>query len=625
VVPSRVDLTRKDGVVYLADVYRGDGLKGLPRGTVKSLRIISYHFLYPKMGGPMGVVGMDGPWDIKRIVGTVPVRPDGSAIFRVPANTPLAVQPLDAEGKALQLMRSWFTAMPGETVSCAGCHESQNGTPSARPTLASVAAPDEIKPWHGAARGFNFPREVQPVLDANCIRCHDGQERNGKTPADLRGGTYLTDYRSVFHHGGKDAGHFTTSYAYLHRFVRRPGLESDYHLLSPMEFHADTTQLVQLLQRGHHGVQLDAESWDRLVTWIDLNAPFHGTWTEIAGAERVAPYAARRREYLLRFANLDGDPEAIPPTAVLPLPPVVEGQRPGVAAVTCPGWPFPPEEAQRRQQAYAETTKTVDLGDGLALDLVLIPPGTFLMGDARQGRRAVRMEQAFWLARTETSNALFERFDPRHDSGVESRGSMQFGLRGFYVNGPDQPVVRVTWEAAMAYCAWLRQRTGLAFALPSEEQWEYACRAGSDQAFSFGPLDSDYTPYANLADQTLSEFVCHPYRKQRSPYPNPGPYDDWIPKDSTRNDGGFVSDGLGRYQPNAWGLQDMHGNVAEWTATAEGTKRMVRGGSWRDRPAQATASFRLAYPPYQPVYNVGFRVLLPAPDQKPADRRAARP
>ena len=82
------------------------------------------------MGGHINI-GIDGPWDARRIWGTVPVEADGSANFRVPANTPLAVQPLDADGKALQVMRSWFTAMPGEVVSCVGCHESQNSSPPA--------------------------------------------------------------------------------------------------------------------------------------------------------------------------------------------------------------------------------------------------------------------------------------------------------------------------------------------------------------------------------------------------------------------------------------------------------------------------------------------------------------
>ncbi len=304
VIPPKVDLQRQDALVYLSDVYAGDGLQGIPRGTVKQLRLISYHYLFPGMGGPQGVVGMEGPWDIKRILGTVPVEEDGSAVFRIPANTPIAVQPLDAEGKALQLMRSWFTGMPGEVVSCVGCHENQNASPPVRGPALANRAPAEIKPWYGPPRGFNFAREVQPVLDRYCVGCHNDQPRDdGLATFDLRGLEQITDYTSVYHFGGEDAGHFSTSYVALHRFVRRPGLESDYHMLMPMEFHADTTQLVQLLSKGHHGVQLDAEAWDRLITWIDLNAPYHGTWTEIAGAARVQPLAQRRRELLKHYAR----------------------------------------------------------------------------------------------------------------------------------------------------------------------------------------------------------------------------------------------------------------------------------------------------------------------------------
>ena len=146
VIPPKVNLNRDDAVVYLSDVYAGDGLKGVPRGTVKELRLISYHYLFPGMGGPQGVVGMEGPWDIKRIVGTVPVEEDGSAVFRIPANTPIAVQPLDGDGKALQLMRSWFTGMPGEVLSCVGCHESQSSTPTLQYSLASNRPPQEVEP-----------------------------------------------------------------------------------------------------------------------------------------------------------------------------------------------------------------------------------------------------------------------------------------------------------------------------------------------------------------------------------------------------------------------------------------------------------------------------------------------
>jgi len=648
VIPDKVDLERKDALVYLTDVYQGDGLKGVPRGTVKKLRLFTYHFLYPGMGGPQAVVGMEGPWDIKRIMGTVPVEPDGSAVFRVPANTPIAVQPLDEEGKALQLMRSWFTAMPGEVLSCVGCHEDQRMGPPSKPTLASRRRPSRIRPWYGPERGFNFEREVQPVLDRYCVSCHDGAPRgDGRTLIDLKERDHITDYTSVFHFGGKDAGHFSVSYVNLHRYVRRPGLESDYHLLTPLEYHADTTQLVQRLEKGHGNVELDDEAWDRLVTWIDLNAPFHGTWHEIAGKHRVNRPARRRRETLLRYADMDVDYEAVPEAAVYEGPPVKPKPRARQAAapVGCADWPFDAAEAERRRAALGETERVIDLGDGVTLELVRIPAGRFVMGDAdgwedERPLATVDVDEPLWMGRFEVTNAQFERFDPAHDSGVESRFSMQFGVRGFYVNRPHQPAVRVSWDAAMAFCDWLGERTGLSFSLPTEAQWEYACRAGTDSAFFYGGLDADFSPYANLADEKLREFVCHTYKKEREPWLHASKYDDWIPKDTRFNDGGFLSDGVGAYEPNAWGLHDLHGNVWEWTRSAyrpypyrddDGRndpaleeERVARGGSWRDRPPRARAAFRLAYRPYQRVYNVGFRVVCgegPRPTTKVAAAR----
>ena len=639
VIPPKVNLARKDALVYMPDVYVGKGLRGIPRGKVKSLRLFTYHFSYQDMGGLLGIIGIDGPWDIKRVLGTVPVHPDGSAKFRIPANTPISIQPLDEEGKTLQVMRSWMTAMPGEVVQCAGCHEPQNTAPLTRPTIAHSRPAAEIKPWYGPVRGFSYPREVQPVVDRYCVGCHDGQPghrteglvADGSTIVNLRGDVKINDWRQVTPgNGGARGGKFSVGYAELHRFVRRPGIESDYHMLEPMEFHADTTQLVQMLKKGHHNVKLDPEAWDRLVTWIDLNTPYHGTWGEELhdpGVQRQ-----RRRELLKLYGGVDDDPEAVPPTGNDPIEPIMP--EPVVEAkpqtVDCPNWPFDANEARRRQAAAALLTRrTVDLGDGVTMDLVLIPAGEFVIGsttgevDERPQAR-VKIEKPFWMGRFEVTNRQFDRFDPAHDSRVETKNAYQFGIHGYPMNTPGQPVVRVPFNSAEDFCRWLSKRTGRRFSLPSEAQWEYACRAGTAGPFFYGDLATDFSRFANFADAKLTEFASDPYTVDK-PLSNPSKYDDWIPKDTRFNDGSVITVPPGKYRPNAWGLCDVHGNVSEWTRTsyrpypyrpdagranaAPEDRKVVRGGSWRDRPKRCTSSFRLSYLPYQRVYNVGFRVI----------------
>ncbi|MCY2925416.1 MAG: formylglycine-generating enzyme family protein, partial [Planctomycetota bacterium] len=294
VIPDRVNLEKTDATVYLSDIYQGPGLKDVPRGTIKKLRLYGPHFAYNGMGGHISI-GIDGPWDVHRILGTVPVAADGSAAFTVPANTPISVQPLDGEG------RSWFTAMPGEVVACTGCHVMQNGAPSPGRKQAALAPPAAIASWYGPARGLSFKRDVQPVLDKYCVGCHN--EKTGAASANFVGG--VPDFSAK----GRDGwGHFTPAYAALQSFVRRPGPESDAHIQVPMEWGADTSELIRTLKKGHHNVQLDAQAWDRLYTWIDLNVPDHGTWTEQANAR---PAMKRRLEMRTKYANNAEDPEAI--------------------------------------------------------------------------------------------------------------------------------------------------------------------------------------------------------------------------------------------------------------------------------------------------------------------------
>ena len=622
VIHNRVDPARKDGLVYVADIYDGPGLARVPRGSVKQLRLFTYHFAYHGMGGQVNRVGYDGPWDIKRIIGTVPVEEDGSAFFRVPANTPISVQPLDESGQALQLMRSWMTAMPGETLSCVGCHEHhQMAPPSKYTTLASRRGPEEITPWYGPTRGFSFVREVQPVLDKYCVSCHDGQGAPADAPdrmSTLLSAT-MPDFRNApaQRPAGEDNGYqqgsrFTPSYMALKRYVRNHTIESDMHLLMPGEFAADTTRLVQLLRKGHHGVQLEPEAWDRLITWIDLNAPAHGTWHEIVGNGPVDSLRDRRRAMFAKYAGRDEDPEEILDLPVLAANlPVQQSEVAASDRPSVPGWPFDASEAQRRRADLGELERTLDLGEGVSLKLVRVPAGEFVMGSPDglpdEPVEAARVERPFWMGALEVTNEQFGRFDPAHDSRLETGDYLQFSIeeRGYPVNGPRQPVARVSWNEASAFCRWLTEQTGLRFSLPTEQQWEWACRAGTDSPLWFGDTAADFAPYANLADHSL-RFV-----DTFAPWALPsGAIAPWRPARDDVDDHHRVSAPVGTYQPNAWGLFDMHGNVAEWTtADYDAARKVARGGSWYDVPQRARSAYRQAYPAYRGVYDVGFRVV----------------
>jgi len=662
VIAEKVDLARKDGVVYLHDVYAGPGLQGLPRGVVKRLRLHAYHYGYRGLSG-WDKIGVDGPWEVMRILGTVPVEPDGSALFRVPANTPVAVQPLDEKGRALQVMRSWFTVMPGELRSCVGCHETPHELPAVRSTAAAVRQPSEIAPFYGPARGFDFERDLQPVLDKYCVSCHAG----AKDRPDLRSKSHFpehpgkvgivpqwwgrVDHRvydaALMRIGQRKNVMLPVSPAYLalHPYVRRYGLEGDYVLSNPAEYHASTSELVQMLEKGHHGVKLDEEAWQRIYTWIDLNVPCHGRWSDVA--EIPFQGAKRRMELAKLYAGLEEDPEQLPDLPkrrIEPAPPEPAARSTG--SVTAPGWPFDIEEARARQHAAgAVVERSVDLGGGRKIKLMLIPAGEFVMGseegapDERPLRR-VRIDKPFWMSATEITNEIYALFDPAHDSKYINVLHMNTEERGFPVNQPQQPVVRVSFRRAAEFCQWLSKKAGLTFTLPTEEQWEWAARAGTATPLYFGHLNTRFYNWANMADFRLRGFaeearyrISHQSEVRVEMTQEDGfahyrrPLDvlrrdilDWMPRVAGVDDRHMVSAPVGSYLPNVWGLHDMHGNVAEWTRSeyrsyADGKplgdagRMVVRGGSWSDRPHRCTSAFRWAYHTWQPVYNVGIRVV----------------
>jgi formylglycine-generating enzyme required for sulfatase activity len=224
----------------------------------------------------------------------------------------------------------------------------------------------------------------------------------------------------------------------------------------------------------------------------------------------------------------------------------------------------------------------------------------------------VKIGQPFYMGTYEVTAEEFAAFDPRHDNGVVSIFNKDQVNRGLNANRPQQPVIRVSWERAMAFCEWLSKKSGKHVSLPTEAQWEYACRAGTATALNYGACNTDFGKWANLADQKVEKL-----RRYDSP--------KWIPAVTNVNDGAVITDYVGRYSHNAWGLHDLHGNASEWTLTtyqpypyaADGRdsgrsegRKVVRGGSFYDRPERARSAFRLDYPPWQRVFNVGFRVVV---------------
>ena len=622
-IPTRINRQDKEAVCYIQNVYRGPGLKGAPEGTVDALRVFTYAYGYYNVGSH-NHIGVESGWDVKRMLGTVKVEKDGSAMFRIPANTTISLQPLDKDGRALQLFRSWLVAMPGETLSCIGCHEPPTEPPVTSKTLASGKAPQAITPYRPRVEGFSFEMEIQPVLDAYCIRCHDGSDP--KKP----------DFKNKEIANTKQIeDRFSYAYHAFNKYFRRPGPESSGLMGIPYEYHASTSEGVQLLEKGHYGVKLDDDSWRRLYTWIDLNVPFHGNWTSVYSVDQkreawTTNISARAAALRARYANVDTDWESVP-AKPYPVPATKEKSEERAAPVTvsADNWPFGAEAAKQMQQAGGGQKKVIDLGNGISISLVRIPAGEFVMGSdeetpQEQPRHRIKIKKAFWMSETEINNAAYYTFRPDHNASVFDQQWKDHVRLGYYANYSEQPVVRVSWNDANAFCKWLGKKADMKVALPTEAQWEWACRAGSDKAMFFGDRAADFSPYANLADRSIEKFAVNGV----NPIFNKGLVGnrtyDFIPRVSEFNDKQFLETGTKQYQPNVWGLYDMHGNVAEWTRSdyarypysaksdslSPSEKKTVRGGSFFDRPYRATSSYRLGYVPWQGVFNVGFRVVV---------------
>ncbi|MFV2066809.1 MAG: hypothetical protein ACC645_07480, partial [Pirellulales bacterium] len=263
------------GEMLLLDVYKGWG--DVPRGTIKKLRIIQ---IFPKTT----VVANDPPVGIAReenaraVLGTVPVEPDGSARFVVPARKPILFQALDADGFAYQTMRSVTYVQPGERVTCIGCHENRMTAPGLEPVMATQRSPSRIEPGPFDGQPFSYVRVVQPVLDKHCVQCHGGERTDAGI--DLTGephNGFTKSYWSLC--GDRDFwGEGTNRANAAEALVPRFGGRNQVQITPPGgSYGARGSRLMRMLRTGHENVRLSLEELRRFAMWIDCNAIFYGT------------------------------------------------------------------------------------------------------------------------------------------------------------------------------------------------------------------------------------------------------------------------------------------------------------------------------------------------------------
>lgn len=297
---SHVDYKKDEGVYYMQNVYAGNGLEGVEKGVVKKLRVVEIEYRTASVGTAFGAgkggsahaftpVGVGNTsWDIKRIYGTVDVYDDGSAFFNVPARKPLYFQALDSNNRVVQTMRSWSTVQPGEVQSCVGCHEHKNSVPLSNHdvSIAMDKGIQSIKPEHSGVRMFSYQKEVQPIWDNNCIKCHNGKKNKFSLKGDLRvvdnqtRRKYSESYLNLTYASKTSQWNDSWQGNAEHPEVNWVSALSEPTLLKPYHAGSNTSNLIKRLENGHANTNLTKEEIEIVALWIDLCVPFIADYKE---------------------------------------------------------------------------------------------------------------------------------------------------------------------------------------------------------------------------------------------------------------------------------------------------------------------------------------------------------
>ncbi len=284
VIPDRTDPRFETGAALLMDVYEGRTMEGIERGEIKKLLVLESLPKPINFTGGMDPLTYGGSFTLERVLGTVPVEPDGSAYMELPALRSLFFVALDENDMAVKRMHSFMTVQPGEVIGCVGCHEHRTQTIlPADLASAMTRRPSRIEPLAGYPDVFDFPRDVQPILDRLCVDCHGTEATDRGGPYE--GGILLTGDRGpMFSHA-----YFSMTVHQLFSDNRNRAVGN----LPPRSVGSSASRILQMLDGSHHDVKATEEEKTMLRLWIEVGAPYPGTYGAL-GSGSVGGYLENR-------------------------------------------------------------------------------------------------------------------------------------------------------------------------------------------------------------------------------------------------------------------------------------------------------------------------------------------
>lgn len=272
VIPDRSDDRRMTGTLILADVHQGRNMEGVKPGEIKKLLVIESLPKPINFTGGMDPLTYGGSFTLERVVGTVPVEPDGSAYMELPALRSLFFVALDENDLSVKRMQSFLTVQPGEVTGCIGCHEQRTRSIVIdRKFMALSRPPSRVEPIDDCPDVFDFPRDIQPILDALCVDCHGYEKTEHGGP--YAGNVVLTgDHGPMFSHA-----YFTMT---VHKLFSdgRNLAKSNY---PPRSLGSSASRILKMVDGSHYGVRASEHQKKMLRLWIEVGAPYPGTYAAL--------------------------------------------------------------------------------------------------------------------------------------------------------------------------------------------------------------------------------------------------------------------------------------------------------------------------------------------------------